>query len=264
MSRYRRPRRRAWPRARHYASLGGKSGGETQELMAFIVGAALRYQLGDEDRRPRFAPVFLDEGFIKSDSEFAGRSVQAWKKLGFQLIVGVPLDKVTALEPTMRLILTVTKSPKGTRTSPACAASTARPHHGRTTRRAAAVKTPEQVVADVTTRLRRSWPHAVAARSSAGRTRRRARSGDSDSSAWPHTFPLGSTGKAGAGAAIPAYQAKTLAWRQWHATQAGARRRSRRCDQARPRHHTGHPDTSVRGSLSSGSGESSGDCGNLA
>ena len=82
-----------------YASLGGKSGGETQELMAFIVGAALRYQLGDEDRQPRFAPVFLDEGFIKSDSEFAGRSVEAWKKLGFQLIVGVPLDKVTALEP---------------------------------------------------------------------------------------------------------------------------------------------------------------------
>jgi uncharacterized protein YPO0396 len=96
-----------------YASLGGKSGGESQELMAFIVGAALRYQLGDEDRLPRFAPVFLDEGFIKSDSEFAGRSVQAWKKLGFQLIIGVPLDKVTALEPAMRLILTVTKSPEG-------------------------------------------------------------------------------------------------------------------------------------------------------
>jgi uncharacterized protein YPO0396 len=96
-----------------YASLGGKSGGETQELMAFIVGAALRYQLGDEDRRPRFAPVFLDEGFIKADSEFAGRSVQAWKKLGFQLIVGAPLDKVTALEPAMRLILAVTKSPQG-------------------------------------------------------------------------------------------------------------------------------------------------------
>lgn len=96
-----------------YASLGGKSGGETQELMAFVVGAALRYQLGDEDRLPRFAPIFLDEGFIKSDSEFAGRSVQAWKKLGFQLIVSAPLDKVTALEPAMPRILTVTKSPKG-------------------------------------------------------------------------------------------------------------------------------------------------------
>ena len=97
-----------------YASLGGKSGGETQELVAFIVGSALRYQLGDEDRaRPRFAPVFLDEGFVKSDSEFAGRAVSAWKGLGFQLIIGAPLDKVTALEPYSDLVLTVTKGPKG-------------------------------------------------------------------------------------------------------------------------------------------------------
>lgn len=97
-----------------YDSLGGKSGGETQELVAFIVGAALRYQLGDESRsRPRFAPVFLDEGFVKSDSEFAGRSVKAWQDLGFQLIIGAPLDKVTALEPYMDLLLTVTKSPQG-------------------------------------------------------------------------------------------------------------------------------------------------------
>jgi uncharacterized protein YPO0396 len=97
-----------------YASLGGKSGGETQELVAFIVGAALRFQLGDEDRaRPRFAPIFLDEGFVKSDSEFAGRAVNAWKGLGFQLIVGAPLDKVTALEPDMDLVLTVTKSLNG-------------------------------------------------------------------------------------------------------------------------------------------------------
>lgn len=97
-----------------YDSLGGKSGGETQELVAFIVGAALRYQLGDETRsQPRFAPVFLDEGFVKSDSEFAGRSVVAWQQLGFQLIIGAPLDKVTALEPYMDLLLTVTKSPEG-------------------------------------------------------------------------------------------------------------------------------------------------------
>lgn len=97
-----------------YDSLGGKSGGETQELVAFIVGSALRYQLGDETRsRPRFAPVFLDEGFVKADSEFAGRAVSAWQKLGFQLIVGAPLDKVTALEPYMGLILSVTKSDRG-------------------------------------------------------------------------------------------------------------------------------------------------------
>jgi len=94
-----------------YSSLGGKSGGESQELVAFVVGAALRFQLGDESRtRPRFAPVFLDEGFVKSDSEFAGRAVSAWKGLGFQLIIGSPLDKVTALEPHVELVLSVTKN----------------------------------------------------------------------------------------------------------------------------------------------------------
>ena len=97
-----------------YDSLGGKSGGETQELVAFIVGSALRYQLGDESRsRPRFAPVFLDEGFVKSDSEFAGRAVKAWQDLGFQLIIGAPLGQVNALEPHMDLLLQVTKSDKG-------------------------------------------------------------------------------------------------------------------------------------------------------
>lgn len=95
-----------------YSSLGDKSGGETQELVAFIVGAALRYQLGDESRlRPRFAPVFLDEGFIKADSEFAGRAVSAWLRLGFQLVIGAPLDKVTALEPYMDRLLSMRKHP---------------------------------------------------------------------------------------------------------------------------------------------------------
>ncbi len=96
-----------------HSSLGGKSGGESQELVAFIVGAALRFRLGDEAReRPRFAPVFLDEGFIKADAEFAGRAVEAWKGLGFQLIVGAPLDKVTALDPHMDELLAITKNTK--------------------------------------------------------------------------------------------------------------------------------------------------------
>ncbi|GAA2165111.1 ATP-binding protein [Pedococcus bigeumensis] len=94
-----------------HAALGGKSGGESQELVAFIVGAALRFRLGDdENARPTFAPVFLDEGFVKSDAEFAGRAVEAWKGLGFQLIVGAPLDKVTALEPHMDEFLAITKN----------------------------------------------------------------------------------------------------------------------------------------------------------
>ncbi len=83
-----------------YDSLGGKSGGETQELVAFIVGAALRYRLGIEDNsQPGYAPVLLDEAFIKADSEFAGRAVRARQALGFQLIIGAPMDKVSAIEP---------------------------------------------------------------------------------------------------------------------------------------------------------------------
>ncbi|MFI2295560.1 ATP-binding protein [Isoptericola sp. NPDC019571] len=94
-----------------YNSLGSKSGGETQELIAFIVGAALRFRLGDEDKvRPRFAPVFLDEGFIKADAQFASRAVQAWTGLGFQLIVGAPMDKFAALEPHMHRCLLITKN----------------------------------------------------------------------------------------------------------------------------------------------------------
>jgi uncharacterized protein YPO0396 len=94
-----------------HSSLGDKSGGESQELIAFIVGAALRFRLGDELRaRPRFAPVFLDEGFVKSDAEFTGRAVHAWKGLGFQLIVGAPLDKVASLEPHMDEMLAITKN----------------------------------------------------------------------------------------------------------------------------------------------------------
>lgn len=97
-----------------YDHIAGKSGGESQELVAFIVGAALRYQLGDADAaHPRYAPVFLDEAFIKADHRFAGRSVAAWQGLGFQLIIGSPLDKVSALEPHLPLLIQTVKDKAG-------------------------------------------------------------------------------------------------------------------------------------------------------
>ncbi|SKC68040.1 ATP-binding protein [Krasilnikoviella flava] len=97
-----------------YDHIAGKSGGESQELVAFIVGAALRYQLGDAGaERPRYAPVFLDEAFIKADARFAGRAVGAWRGLGFQLVVGAPLDKVSALEPHADVVLQAIKDATG-------------------------------------------------------------------------------------------------------------------------------------------------------
>lgn len=103
-----------------YDHIGEKSGGESQELVAFIVGAALRYQLGDAGAaRPRYAPVFLDEALIKADARFTGRAVGAWRGLGFQLVIGAPNDKFSALEPHVDLKYVVLKDEGGrSRTKP--------------------------------------------------------------------------------------------------------------------------------------------------
>lgn len=93
-----------------YDYIADKSGGEMQMITAFICGAALRYQLGDESRdRPRFAPVVLDEAFIKADGRYTARAVDAWRNLGFQLVVAAPEDKFNALELAMGLTIGVVK-----------------------------------------------------------------------------------------------------------------------------------------------------------
>ena len=97
-----------------YDHIGEKSGGESQELVAFIVGAALRYQLGDAGAaRPRYAPVFLDEALIKADAHFTGRAIGAWRGLGFQLVIGAPNDKHSAIEPHVDAEYVILKNAHG-------------------------------------------------------------------------------------------------------------------------------------------------------
>lgn len=97
-----------------YDHIGEKSGGESQELVAFIVGAALRYQLGDADaERPRYAPVFLDEALIKADAHFTKRAIGAWRGLGFQLVIGAPNDKYSAIEPHVDVEYDILKDTRG-------------------------------------------------------------------------------------------------------------------------------------------------------
>ena len=67
------------------------SGGEGQELIAFNLGGALRYRLGEGGQTPpTYGCVVLDEGFVKDDSDYTGRALRALQELGFQLIVGAP------------------------------------------------------------------------------------------------------------------------------------------------------------------------------
>ncbi|WP_223913185.1 ATP-binding protein [Actinomyces capricornis] len=97
-----------------YDHIGEKSGGESQELIAFIVGAALRYQLGDADAaRPRYAVVFLDEALIKADARFTRRAIGAWRGLGFQLVIGAPNDKYSAIEPHVEAEYDILKDTRG-------------------------------------------------------------------------------------------------------------------------------------------------------
>lgn len=95
-------------------TLAGKSGGESQELTMFIIAAAIRYQVGSlEDDKPRFAPVFLDEGMVKADPETTQRAASVWKRLGFQPIIAVPLDKHESVMVEADLCWSVSKDAAG-------------------------------------------------------------------------------------------------------------------------------------------------------
>ena len=89
-------------------TLASKSGGEVAEIVAFILGAALLYRLGqDGTSKPGFAPVLLDEGFIKADSRFTSRAISAWQGFGFQLIIAVPEEKYQSVVSKAERVLNI-------------------------------------------------------------------------------------------------------------------------------------------------------------
>jgi uncharacterized protein YPO0396 len=95
-----------------HEGVSGMSGGEGQELIAFILGAALRYRLGEgHQESPAYGSVVLDEGFVKADSDYTGRALRALQELGFQLIIGAPREKATAFEDFVDLVAYISADP---------------------------------------------------------------------------------------------------------------------------------------------------------
>jgi uncharacterized protein YPO0396 len=95
-----------------HEGVSGMSGGEGQELIAFILGAALRYRLGEgSEAPPTYASIVLDEGFVKADSDYTGRALAALRALGFQLIVGAPREKATAFEDHVDTVAYINSAP---------------------------------------------------------------------------------------------------------------------------------------------------------
>lgn len=90
--------------------VSGMSGGEGQELIAFILGSALRYRLSEgSDRVPAYGTIMLDEGFVKSDGDFTSRSLEALTSLGFHIVIGAPREKANAFEDHVESVVYLCK-----------------------------------------------------------------------------------------------------------------------------------------------------------
>lgn len=86
----------------HYTDSDGKSGGQKEKLAYTILAASLAYQFGLEwgvtkSRDFRFAVI--DEAFGRGSDASTRYALELFAKLGLQLLVVTPLQKVHIIEP---------------------------------------------------------------------------------------------------------------------------------------------------------------------
>lgn len=86
----------------HYSDSGGKSGGQKEKLAYTILAASLAYQFGLDGGGPRsraFHFVVIDEAFGRGSDESARFGLDLFKKMGLQLLIVTPLQKIHIIEP---------------------------------------------------------------------------------------------------------------------------------------------------------------------
>ena len=86
----------------HYSDSGGKSGGQKEKLAYTVLAASLAYHFGLEAgaasaRSFRF--VVIDEAFGRGSDESARYGLELFQRLGLQLLVVTPLQKIHIIEP---------------------------------------------------------------------------------------------------------------------------------------------------------------------
>ena len=86
----------------HYADSGGKSGGQKEKLAYTILAASLAYQFKLEwgavkSRTFRFAVI--DEAFGRGSDESTRFALELFSRLGLQLLIVTPLQKIHVIEP---------------------------------------------------------------------------------------------------------------------------------------------------------------------
>lgn len=86
----------------HYSDSGGKSGGQKEKLAYTILAASLAYQFGLDWRAERtraFHFVVIDEAFGRGSDESARYGLELFQKMGLQLLIATPLQKIHIIEP---------------------------------------------------------------------------------------------------------------------------------------------------------------------
>ncbi|MCG5541803.1 MULTISPECIES: ATP-binding protein [unclassified Halorhodospira] len=86
----------------HYTDSGGKSGGQKEKLAYTVLAASLAYQFGLDWERQRsrsFRFVLIDEAFGRGSDESARFGLELFQRLGLQLLVVTPLQKIHIIEP---------------------------------------------------------------------------------------------------------------------------------------------------------------------
>lgn len=79
----------------------GKSGGQKEKLAYTILASALAYQFGlelDETRSRTFRFVVIDEAFGRGSDDSTRYGLELFKKLGLQLLIVTPLQKINIIE----------------------------------------------------------------------------------------------------------------------------------------------------------------------
>ncbi|MDR0379456.1 MAG: ATP-dependent exonuclease SbcCD, C subunit-like protein [Candidatus Accumulibacter sp.] len=86
----------------HTSDSGGKSGGQKEKLAYTILAASLAYQFGlewGEIRSRTFRFVVIDEAFGRGSDESAQYALTLFRRLGLQLLIVTPLQKIHIIEP---------------------------------------------------------------------------------------------------------------------------------------------------------------------
>jgi uncharacterized protein YPO0396 len=91
----------------HYSDSDGKSGGQKEKLAYTILAASLAYQFGlewgaEQSRDFRFAVI--DEAFGRGSDISTRYALELFARLGLQLLIVTPLQKVHVIEPYVKAI----------------------------------------------------------------------------------------------------------------------------------------------------------------